>query len=120
MARECGFSKIHAFPFSPRRGTPAAEMPGQVAPQVKHERIERLRQLENELQTEYYRSLIGCRLTVLVEGQLASGRWAGTSCRYAPVELPSGDFQEFALVAATPGALVCGAQNMLTASRHQR
>src|SRR3954462_14447069 len=30
-AREVGFSKIHIFPFSPRRGTPAATMPKQVA-----------------------------------------------------------------------------------------
>ncbi len=32
VAREVGFSKIHIFPFSPRRGTPAAEMPDQVPP----------------------------------------------------------------------------------------
>ena len=31
VSRECGFSKIHIFPFSPRKGTPAAEMTDMVA-----------------------------------------------------------------------------------------
>jgi len=35
-ARAVGFSKIHIFPFSARRGTPAASMPNQVA--GKHSR----------------------------------------------------------------------------------
>jgi threonylcarbamoyladenosine tRNA methylthiotransferase MtaB len=89
VARECGFSKIHIFPFSPRKGTPAAAMAGQIAPQLKAERRQRLAELEANLRREYYRSLIGRRLTVLVEGpsESTTGGWAGTSCRYAPVEL---------------------------------
>jgi threonylcarbamoyladenosine tRNA methylthiotransferase MtaB len=91
VARECGFSKIHIFPFSPRKGTPAADMADQIPPQVKAERHERLAALERELRAEYFRSLIGRQLTVLVEGQSETtpGGWSGTSCRYAPVELPS-------------------------------
>jgi threonylcarbamoyladenosine tRNA methylthiotransferase MtaB len=89
VARECGFSKIHIFPFSPRKGTPAAEMTEQVAPQVKAERKERLAELERELRATYFRSLVGRELTVLVEGpsERLPGGWAGTSCRYAPVEI---------------------------------
>ncbi len=89
VARECGFSKIHVFPFSSRKGTPAAEMQDMVAPQVKAERCERLAEVERELRAAYFQSLIGRRLTVLVEGLSdgAPGAWAGTSCRYAPVEL---------------------------------
>jgi threonylcarbamoyladenosine tRNA methylthiotransferase MtaB len=34
VSRECGFSKIHIFPFSPRKGTPAAEMADRVPPEV--------------------------------------------------------------------------------------
>jgi len=100
VSRECGFSKIHAFPFSPRKGTPAAEMTDAVPPQVKAERHQRLLALESELRTAYYQSLIGRRLTVLVEGNLeaTSHNRLGTSCRYAPVELPGGQF--------TPGTLV--------------
>ncbi len=92
VASECGFSKIHNFSFSPRKGTPAAEMPNQVAPQVKAERKEQLLELERELREAYFRSLIGRELTVLVEGpsDRVPGGWVGTSCRYAPVEIAAG------------------------------
>jgi len=108
--REAGFSKIHAFPFSPRRGTPAAEMPDQVAKQVRSERVRRLTDLETELRTEYYQQLVGSKLELLVEsskdlvamdkaqmqvhnrtGNLAGTptdqMLRGTTCRYAPGEL---------------------------------
>lgn len=100
VCREAGFSKIHIFPFSPRRGTPAAEMDGQIVPEVKEERAARLAELEAELREGYFRRLVGRRLTVLVEGRSAPGAaLAGTSCRYAPVELPG-------VEAIEPGQLV--------------
>ncbi len=89
VCRTVGFSKIHAFPFSPRRGTAAAEMPDQIEPSVKAERMERLLELERELQADFYASLIGRRLRVLVESQ-KQGIARGTSCRYAPVEFAAG------------------------------
>jgi threonylcarbamoyladenosine tRNA methylthiotransferase MtaB len=88
-ARAAGFSKIHIFPFSPRRGTPAAEMPGQVPPEIKADRRRRLESLERELRAAYFARLVGRRLRVLAEsyenGDPSSGRLLGTSCRYAPV-----------------------------------
>jgi len=88
-AAEAGFAKIHIFPFSPRRGTPAATMPDQVSAEVRNERVARLQQLEQRLQTRYFESLVGRRLRVLVESPLPDkpGRWIGTACRFAPVEL---------------------------------
>jgi threonylcarbamoyladenosine tRNA methylthiotransferase MtaB len=83
VCREVGFSKIHIFPFSPRRGTPAAEMPNQVPARVKQERARELAAVEAELRETYYESLIGQRLRVLVESH-----GTGTACRYATVELP--------------------------------
>jgi threonylcarbamoyladenosine tRNA methylthiotransferase MtaB len=87
VAREVGFSKIHIFSFSPRRGTPAADFPDLVPPQKIAERRERLLELESQLSAAYCRSLIGRRLDVLVEGAHPSrpGHVLGTSCRYAPV-----------------------------------
>ncbi|MCH2596094.1 MAG: tRNA (N(6)-L-threonylcarbamoyladenosine(37)-C(2))-methylthiotransferase MtaB [Pirellulales bacterium] len=38
VAREVGFSKIHVFPFSARRGTPAADMRGQLPKRIKQAR----------------------------------------------------------------------------------
>ena len=68
MLREVGFSKIHIFSFSPRKGTAAADLPGRIHPAVVNERRERLRELETELAGNYLRSLVGRRLEVLVEG----------------------------------------------------
>jgi threonylcarbamoyladenosine tRNA methylthiotransferase MtaB len=93
-ARTVGFSKIHIFPFSPRRGTPAAEMADQVPKHVQHERTRELAAVEAELRDAYYRRLLGMHLRVLVETQESPSRWTGTSCRYAIVELPAGDADE--------------------------
>lgn len=93
MCDAVGFSKIHVFPFSPRKGTPAATMPQQISPEVKQRRFERLQALGDELRDRYYRSLAGRRLKVLVEGRLTDRPdvAAGTACRYAQVELECGD-----------------------------
>lgn len=99
VARDCGFSKIHVFPFSPRKGTPAASMPDMVHPTVKSDRCRRLEELEGELRAEYFQTLIGRRLTVLIEGrsEATSGAWAGTSCRYATVEISGSGIQHSTL-----------------------
>ena len=96
-SRAVGFSKIHIFPFSARRGTPAATMPGQVPKGVQQERCRELAEVEAALRTQYYERLIGRRLRVLVEQEEreASGKergvWSGTSCRYATVEFAASD-----------------------------
>lgn len=87
VSETVGFSKIHIFPFSPRRGTPAAEMPEQIPGDVKADRRARLAAVEDRTREIYYRSLVGDTLDVLIEAedrdnpQLATG----TSCRYAQV-----------------------------------
>jgi threonylcarbamoyladenosine tRNA methylthiotransferase MtaB len=89
VSEEVGFSKIHIFPFSPRRTTPAAEMSDQIAPEVKADRCRRLSQLESRLREQYFTSLVGRQLEVLVESPAERpGYVLGTSCRYTPVELP--------------------------------
>ena len=91
VARQVGFSKIHVFPFSQRRGTPAAEMSDQVDSQVKADRVARLSAVEGELRQAYFQGLIGKRVQVLVESRVANdaGFFTGTACRYAPVEFPA-------------------------------
>lgn len=95
--RKAGFSKIHVFPFSPRRGTPAAEMSDPVPDAVRSERVAELLRVEAELRRTYFDSLVGRRLQLLVDSveplQDADTsdrpQWIvrGTSCRYAPLEL---------------------------------
>jgi threonylcarbamoyladenosine tRNA methylthiotransferase MtaB len=90
MCEAVGFSKIHIFPFSPRRGTPAADMPEQVPAEVKNRRVVELQRLADRLRDRYHAGLRGRRLRVLVEGRLPDRPdvVAGTACRYAVVELP--------------------------------
>ena len=87
LVEEVGFSKIHIFSYSPRRGTPAADLPDRVPPAVVAERRERLQELERRLARAYFASLLGRRLDVLVEGTdpRRPGHVQGTACRYAPV-----------------------------------
>jgi len=87
-SRAVGFSKIHIFPFSARRGTPAATMPNQVPKHVQQERCRELARVEAELRTQYYEQLIGKKLRVLIEAN-EGDVWSGTSCRYATVEVDS-------------------------------
>ena len=88
VAREVGFSKIHIFPFSARRGTPAAEMPEQLPKQVKQQRGKQLALVEMELRTQYFSRLLGRQLRVLVESHSPGidDTVTGTSSRYAPVD----------------------------------
>ncbi len=88
--RRAEFMKIHVFPFSARRGTPAASFPDPVSPEVRKERCRRLAALERKLAQRYYSRLVGRELEVLVERN-CEGRagWVrGTDRHYIPVELP--------------------------------
>ncbi len=87
--RAIGFSKIHVFPFSPRRGTPAAEMSGAIEPGIKSQRCRELSQLEIELRENYAGLLAGRRVEVLVERCGTDGEAAGTTCRFLPASVTS-------------------------------
>lgn len=90
--RQAGFMKIHIFPFSVRKGTPAADLPGQVHGTTRESRMRILERLERELAQQYYGSLVGTDVEVLVEGQLENrpGWVHGTDRRYVPIEIPGG------------------------------
>lgn len=90
VCRAAGFMKIHAFPFSARRGTPAAGWGDLVRGEVVQERMRRLGGLEQELLGKYHQALNRRRLTVLVEARPATtaGCVLGTACRYVAVEFP--------------------------------
>jgi threonylcarbamoyladenosine tRNA methylthiotransferase MtaB len=82
--------KIHAFPFSPRKGTPAAEFGEQIPPEARRIRMQRLAALERELAQRYYTAMIGRTLEVLIEGVCndRAGWVRGTDRHYLPVVLP--------------------------------
>lgn len=93
VVRQVGFSKIHMFPFSTRRGTPAATMDNQVPKSEKSARGRELAEIESVLRADYFRSLQGESLRVMLEAKLAEelDTFAGTSCRYAPIRVKLGE-----------------------------
>ena len=106
---EVGFSKIHIFPFSARRGPPAAQLPDQIPPEVKADRVRQLAELELLLRDRYFASLEGRALDVLVESPGEDRlRVRGTSCRYAPVELPASRASIGQMIRVTAGRVADG------------
>ena len=68
MVDEVGYDSAFTFIFSPRRGTPAADLPDQVPHAVKRERMERLVELVQRRATERSQRFVGRTMEVLVEG----------------------------------------------------
>ena len=72
LARACRFAKMHAFPYSRRAGTPAAERPDQVPPDIKAARAAALRALGDELRAaERARRAGTVELALIEEGGVA-------------------------------------------------
>jgi tRNA-2-methylthio-N6-dimethylallyladenosine synthase len=68
LAREAEFDNAYIFKYSPRRDTPAADMPGQLPQAVKEERNARLLAVINEIGARRYENYVGRRAEILVEG----------------------------------------------------
>ncbi|MBU6410947.1 MAG: tRNA (N6-isopentenyl adenosine(37)-C2)-methylthiotransferase MiaB, partial [Verrucomicrobia bacterium] len=68
LAREVEFDQAFIFKYSPRRDTPAAAMPGQVALEIREERHQILLKTVNEIAARRYERFIGQQVEILVEG----------------------------------------------------
>lgn len=77
--KKINFSKIHAFPYSERKGTKASIMDGKVPESVKHERVKKLLELSDSLEKSYYDKFKGKKLDVLIEEVSESGSKGHTS-----------------------------------------
>jgi threonylcarbamoyladenosine tRNA methylthiotransferase MtaB len=67
LADDCGLTFLHVFPYSPRKGTPAARMPPIDRATVK-ERARRLRERGETMLRRHFAGEIGRRRRVLAEG----------------------------------------------------
>ncbi|MCB1530218.1 MAG: tRNA (N6-isopentenyl adenosine(37)-C2)-methylthiotransferase MiaB [Rhodospirillales bacterium] len=67
IVRDIGYQSAYSFKYSPRPGTPAANMPGLVREEVKSERLERLQSLINGQQLAFNEKTVGLTLPVLFE-----------------------------------------------------
>ncbi len=68
LVREAQFYTTFDFVYSPRKGTPAAEMADQIPPEIKKDRIERLISVQNEVTKDIGKAMIGKTEEILVEG----------------------------------------------------
>ena len=98
LAKQARFSKIHAFRYSMREGTPAAARSDQIDPSTKEQRLKRLLALSRDLRKEDGLRRIGTSEAVLIE---APG--IGMSESYFKVEtprdIPQGTLCELSLTA---------------------
>lgn len=67
FVRRIGFSHLHVFPYSPREGTPAAVMEGQLSTQKKQARAAQLIAVGEELKKAYIEQFDGTVQDVLFE-----------------------------------------------------
>ena len=98
FAREIGFSKIHVFPYSRRKGTKADTMPNQIDEEIKKERVKKLMEVSNELEKAYLDSFINKEVEVLVEKCL-DGISIGHTGNYLKVSI-NGEFERNTFVNA--------------------
>lgn len=87
FAESMRFGHIHAFAYSPRAGTQAAEMPGQVDSHTKHRRLLALKDLALNMREALLREQIGKAVDVLCEGN-PDGERRETRFGYTPNYLP--------------------------------
>ena len=85
FAKKIGFSKIHVFPYSPKRGTPAAARKDQVSPQKKEERSAKLIALSNKMADDFIQKFVGRKMPVLFEQSHESGKFEGHTSNYINV-----------------------------------
>ena len=111
LVREVGYAIAYSFKYSPRPGTPAADMFGHVPDEVATERLHRLQALLWEQQRGFNASKVGQTIKVLVTGK---GREAGQMHGRSPwqqavhfdaPEHVMGDIVDVKVVGATQNAL---------------
>lgn len=87
---EIQFSRIHIFRFSPRDGTPAATMQGQVDNQTKIARSDRVEKIWKASARAFHAKFIDQKLEVLWE-TIENGALCGFSREYVPCRLAMAD-----------------------------
>jgi tRNA-2-methylthio-N6-dimethylallyladenosine synthase len=111
LVRDVGYASAFSFKYSRRPGTPAAATPGQVAEEVKAERLARLQALLDEQQAAFNAAQVGRVLPVLFEKPgRRPGQIAGRSPYLQPVHCEGeagmiGKIARVKIVSASRGSL---------------
>lgn len=91
FCKKTGFAKAHVFAYSPRGGTAAADMPGQIPELVKRERSKAMIAAANETRAVFLKNQLGKSAEILFESKRPDGYWEGYSKNYTPVLMRSGE-----------------------------
>ncbi|MBE6075050.1 MAG: tRNA (N6-isopentenyl adenosine(37)-C2)-methylthiotransferase MiaB [Selenomonas ruminantium] len=94
--KEIRYDSAYTFIYSKRSGTPAATMENQVDDKIKHQRLEKLMALQNEISLEINQGLQDKVLEVMVEGPSKNDAdtWTGRTRTNKIVLFAHGDEQE--------------------------
>jgi len=85
------YARAHIFRFSPRPGTPAAQMSDQVPDHEKERRSQQLANLCRRYREQFVAARLGRTVRVLVEGKQGKGSlMRGLTDNYIPVEFAGG------------------------------
>ncbi|MGN0135939.1 tRNA (N(6)-L-threonylcarbamoyladenosine(37)-C(2))-methylthiotransferase MtaB [Anaerotignum sp.] len=90
FAKEIGFAKIHVFPYSPKRGTPAAARKDQLPNAVKSERSHKLIALSDKMAADFLQEYVGQDVEVLYERMVEDDVYEGHTTNYIKVRGKSG------------------------------
>lgn len=88
VIQSCGFSGVHVFPYSKRKGTPAANYPEQLPKKIKEQRVRELMEIARINQEEYVCKFFGQTVEVLIERVSTEGIATGHTRNYIQVHLP--------------------------------
>lgn len=83
------FSEVHVFPYSPRKGTKAAMMDGQVEKKTREKRAKIMIEKAKELHREYVKSFENTTQSVLFEQHIGDGIYEGHMTNYIKVRMES-------------------------------
>lgn len=90
FAESCGFSKMHIFPFSVRKGTPAEKFAGAVTEAVKKERADILGRIDETMHKAFLQAMVGQTAEVLFEQPAGEDYFEGLTGNYQRVFVKSG------------------------------
>lgn len=90
FAESCGFSKMHIFPFSARKGTPAEKFAGAVTEAVKKERADILGEIDETMHKTFLQAMVGQNAEVLFEQPAGEDYFEGLTGNYQRVFVKSG------------------------------
>jgi threonylcarbamoyladenosine tRNA methylthiotransferase MtaB len=104
LVEDCGLTFLHVFPYSARKGTPAARMP-QVPGDIRKERAGRLRLAGEAALARHLSAQVGVEHRVLTEGPRMGRTEQFTEVRFG-VDMPEGTLMDVRIGGVEGGALV--------------